>query len=165
MFFRGQGTERPINALQNLTDAHNMIIEAQVFHTCKTNNHHTRKPAISKGTLVFLSTKNLNMLKGRARKLCPKFVGPYKVLNAHPDTSTYILELPTALLSCRIVLTFHVLLLRPYHATDDNMFPNRVQPEPYDFGAPDDQEWFVEELLGHRWTNGKNLEFKVRWSL
>ena len=45
------------------------------------------------------------------------------------------------------------------------MFPNQVHPEPYDFGTPDDQEWFVEDLLGHLWVEGKNLEFEVRWSL
>jgi hypothetical protein len=45
------------------------------------------------------------------------------------------------------------------------MFPNRVQPGPYDFGAPDDQKWFVEDLIGHRWAGGKSLEFEVRWSL
>jgi hypothetical protein len=45
------------------------------------------------------------------------------------------------------------------------MFLNRIQPEPYDFGTPDDQEWFVEELIGHRWTEDDNPEFEVRWSL
>ena len=45
------------------------------------------------------------------------------------------------------------------------MFPNRVQPEPYDFGALDDQEWFIDDLMGHCWVNGKDLEFEVRWSL
>jgi hypothetical protein len=45
------------------------------------------------------------------------------------------------------------------------MFPNRVHPEPYDFGTLDDQEWFLDELIGCRWGNNKNLEFEVRWSL
>ena len=86
-------------------------------------------------------------------------------MEAKPETSTYTLELPTALQARRIVPSFHVLLLRPYHASDDFLFPNRVQPEPYDFRTPDDQEWFVEDLIGHRWTEDKHLEFEVRWSL
>ena len=45
------------------------------------------------------------------------------------------------------------------------MFPNRAQPEPYDFGAPDNQEWFVNEILGHRWTGNGQLELEVWWSL
>jgi hypothetical protein len=112
-----------------------------------------------------LCTKNLNLPQSRVKKLCPKFVGPYKVLNANLETLNYTLELPTVLQVHRIVPAFHVSLLCPYHATDDAMFLNRVQPEPYDFGAPDDQEWFIEELQGHRWTDGKDLEFEVRWSL
>jgi len=59
---------------------------------------------------------------------------------------------------------FHVLLLRAYHASKDLMFHNRVHPEPYDFGAPDEHKWFVDKLLGHQWK-GKSLEFEVRWSL
>lgn len=45
------------------------------------------------------------------------------------------------------------------------MFSNRVQPKPYDFSAPDDQEWFIDEILRHQWANGKNLEFEAWWSL
>ena len=43
------------------------------------------------------------------------------------------------------------------------IFPNRAQPKPYDFGTPDDQEWFVNEIIGHHWEN--SLEFYVWWSL
>ncbi|KAG6898564.1 hypothetical protein C0995_009281 [Termitomyces sp. Mi166 len=45
------------------------------------------------------------------------------------------------------------------------MFPNRATPGPYDFGVAKDQEWFVNDLLGHRWTDKGHLEFEVRWSL
>ena len=152
-------------ALMNLAEAHDAIIESHVFQTRNANTRRSSEPTIDKGDLVFLSTKNLNLPKGRARKLCPKFIGPYKVLEAFPETSDYILELPEALRARRIHSKFHVALLRPYHASDDALFPNRVHPEPYDFGAPDDQEWFVDEITAHRWVNGKNLEFEVWWSL
>jgi hypothetical protein len=114
---------------------------------------------------VFLSTKNLNLPKGRAAKLCPRFIGPYKVLQAKLKTSNYELELPTALQKWRIHPMFHVSLLRPYQVSDDMMFLNRIHPEPYDFGAADGQEWFVDKLLGHQWTDESQLEFEVRWSL
>jgi transposase InsO family protein len=153
------------SALQHLAEAHDAIIKARVFQTRKANEHRAAEPDITKGTLVFLSMKNLNLPKGRARKLCPKFVGPYKVLQAEHTTSRYTLELPTALQERRLNPTFHVSLLRPYRATDDYMFPNRVHPEPYDFGAPDDQEWFVDEIVGHRWTDEQDLELEVQWSL
>ncbi|GLB37195.1 putative DNA RNA polymerase [Lyophyllum shimeji] len=152
-------------ALLNLAEAHDAIIESRVFQTHRANQRRSADPDIKGGDLVYLSTKNLNLPKGRARKLCPRFVGPYKVLRAMPETSIYTLELPTALQERHINPTFHVSLLRPYHAASDTMFPNRAQPEPYDFGAPDDHEWFVDEILGHRWTQDKKLEYEVRWSL
>ena len=52
---------------------------------------------ISPGNPMYLSTKNLNLPKGRARKLCPKYIGPYKVAKANPDSLTYMLELPMVL--------------------------------------------------------------------
>ena len=51
-------------ALQNLTDAHNAIIEVRVFQTHHANNRRTTEPRLTKGDLVFLSTKNLNLPSG-----------------------------------------------------------------------------------------------------
>lgn len=153
-------------ALYNLADAHDAIIEAQVFQAYYANKRRAPKAIlIAKGDLVHLLTKNLNLPKGRAAKLCPKFIGPYKVLKARPEVSTYQLELPTALQERRINTTFHVSLLRPYIPSNDLMFPNRAHPGLYDFGVPDKQEWFVDKLLGHCWVDRKALEFEVRWSI
>ncbi len=151
-------------ALCNLADAHDAIIESRVFQTYHANKRRQGDPTISVGDLVYLSTKNLNMPKGRTRKLCPKYVGPYRVKEALPDSSNYTLELPAVLRSCRIHPNFHVSLLRPYHPNNDMLFPNRSHPEPYDFGTPDNAEWFVDEIVGHRW-DGRHLEFDVWWSL
>jgi len=38
------------------------------------------------------------MPKGRASKLVPKYVGPYKIMKAIPLTSNYELELPIELI-------------------------------------------------------------------
>ena len=98
-------------ALQNLADAYNVIIEARVFQPHHANNQQTTKPRLTKGDLVFLSTKNLNLPSGRVYKLCPKFIGPYKILEAKTETSKYTLELPTALRAQWIIPSFHVSLL------------------------------------------------------
>ena len=151
-------------ALQNLADMHDAIIEVRVFQTSCTNARRKDEPEIVEGTLMYISTKNLNLPKGRARKLCPKFVGPWKVTKAWPETSTYELELPTALQECRIHPKFHVSLLWPYNTSNNALFPNRMQSKPYNFGALDDQEWFIDKILGHRW-DGRDLNLEVRWSL
>ncbi|KZT26152.1 hypothetical protein NEOLEDRAFT_1132713 [Neolentinus lepideus HHB14362 ss-1] len=36
--------------------------------------------AFAEGDLVYLSTKNLKIPKGRARKLIPKYIGPFAIL-------------------------------------------------------------------------------------
>ncbi|KNZ74457.1 hypothetical protein J132_06834 [Termitomyces sp. J132] len=84
-------------ALENLEAAHNTIIEVHVFQMHVANLHHRPDPDLEKGVLVYLLTKGLNLPKGRARKLCPKWVGPYRILEAYNETSNYILELPMAL--------------------------------------------------------------------
>jgi hypothetical protein len=104
------------------------------------------------------------MLKGCAGKLLPKYVGPYKVLQAFPDSSNYELELPTELQRWHLHQHFHVSLLRPHHVNDDALFPNRHYPDPYNFGAPDNAEWYVEEITAHQWK-GCKVEFEVKWSL
>ncbi|KAF8868988.1 hypothetical protein BD779DRAFT_1458593, partial [Infundibulicybe gibba] len=73
------------------------------------------------------------------------------------ETSTYKLELPAVLKQRRIHPTFHASLIQLYHALNDMLFPNRVHPEPYDFGPPDDHKWFMEEICGHRWTKSSKL--------
>jgi len=137
-------------ALWNLADMHDAIIEAHVFQTSHVNTRRRTEPEIVEGSLVYLSTKNLNLPKGRARKLCLKFVGPWKVLRAWPDTSTYELDLPTALQEHHIHPIFHISLLRPYNTSNNTLFPNRIQPKPYDFRVENDQEWFVNKIIGHR---------------
>ncbi len=151
-------------ALINLAQAYDVIIENRVFQTHHANKQRSSKPVIRKNNLVYLATKNLNLPKGCTQKLCPKFIGPYKVDEAHPESSTYTLQLPKALQEQWIHPTFHVNLLCPYHANNDELFPNRTQLDPYDFGALDDAEWFVNEIIRHR-GSGKSLELQVCWSL
>ncbi|KAG6898655.1 hypothetical protein C0995_008943, partial [Termitomyces sp. Mi166 len=49
--------------------------------------------------------------------------------------------------------------------SNDTMFPNCATPGPYDFSIAKDQEWFVDDLLGHCWMDKGHFKFEVRWSL
>jgi hypothetical protein len=115
------------------------------------------------GDLVYLSMKNLSMPKGHASKLVPKYIGPYRVTKATPSTSNYDLELPPELVRRRVHLRFHINRLKPHHPNDDALFPNQQSPDPYNFGAPGDAEWYIDEIIGHRWK-GRNIEFLVKWN-
>jgi hypothetical protein len=152
-------------ALQYLADAHDSIIESRVFQRHYANEKRREDPVLQEKDLVYLSTKNLNLPKKRAHKLLPKFVGPYAILKAFPDTSNYKLDLPEELAKRGIHDVFHVSLLRPHRANDEAIFPNRSTPEAYDFGAPEETEWYVDSIIAHRWSTRSHVEFKVLWNL
>ena len=155
-----------LTAVHNMAVAHDAIIAARVVQTHHANKRRRAEEVdpFKVDQLVYLSTQNLSLPKGRASKLLPKFVGPYKIRKVFPLSSTYELELPEELKKRRIHPCFHVNLLRPHVPNDDVLFPNRHKPEPYDFGAPSSAEWYVDEITGHRWK-GKTPEFEVRWNL
>lgn len=153
-----------IQAMQNLFDAHDAIIESRVFQTHQANKRRGPEPKIAIGSKVYLSTKNLNLPKGRATKLLPKFVGPYTVLETNPSTSTYKLDLPSQLTTRRLHNTFHVSLLRPVQESDPLLFPDRAKPEPYDFGESPEAEEFVLSIEDHKFHKNSPL-FEVHWAL
>ena len=109
-------------------------------------------------------TRNLSLPRGRASKLLPKFIGPYPIVEANPETSNYRLGLPTELAKRGIHNNFHVSLLRKHHPNNDALFPMRSMAEPYDFGEPSDVEWLVDEITGHHW-DGRKLLFHIKWNL
>jgi hypothetical protein len=61
-------------ALLNLANVHDTIIETCIFQTHHANNCQSSELKITQGDLVFLSMQNLNIVKGRARKLCPNLL-------------------------------------------------------------------------------------------
>ena len=79
-------------------------------------------------------------------------------------SSNVTLELPQEFKDRKINSTFHTNLVQPYIKKDDILFPKRDTKVFYDFGNDKDQEWLVEEILAHKWTNN-NLELQVKWML
>jgi RNase H-like domain found in reverse transcriptase/Reverse transcriptase (RNA-dependent DNA polymerase)/Integrase zinc binding domain len=151
-------------AISNLEMAHDAIIESRVRQTHQANKKRKAETPFAVGDKVYLSTENIALPKGRARKLMPKFIGPYKVTKSHPNESRYTLDLPAELKARRIHPTFHVTRLRHYVRNDDRVFPRREVRAYYDFGDAEDNEWLVDEILAHQW-NGNKLLFLVQWNL
>ena len=92
----------------------------------------------------------------------PKFVGPYKVLKVKNNSLNVTLELPQEFRDRRINPTVHTNLVRPYIKNNGILFPKRDTKVYYDFGNNEDQEWLIEEILAHKWTNN-DLELQVKW--
>ena len=78
------------------------------------------------------------------------------------NSSNVMLELPQEFKDRRINPMFHTSLVWPYIKNGDILFPKRDTQVYYTFGNNKDQEWLIEEILAHKWTNN-NLEFQVKW--
>jgi hypothetical protein len=125
-------------------------------------DQHRREITFKVGDKVMLSTQNLSSLD-KAPKLLPRYIGPYSVRKIISPVA-YELDLPG---NMKIHPTFHVSKLKPYHSSDDNLFPNReqiVRPPP---DIIDDHEEFeVERILNKRirkYGRGQRIEYLVLW--
>lgn len=104
-----------------IMSAHDSILAARVKQTRNANQKRQVAP-FEKGDLVYLSSKNITFPKGLARKLIPKFIGPYRILKDFGNFS-YQLELPSNLKQRGVHDVFHASLLRIHHPNDDRLFP------------------------------------------
>ena len=127
----------------------------QVNKKCKAD------VAYKEDDMIYLSTQNLALPKGRACKLVPKFIGPYKIIEAHNRASTVTVKLPPELTRRHINPTFHASLIRPFVPNDEVQFLSREAKSFYDFGNDNEQEWLVEEVIAHKWDDKRNVEFQV----
>jgi hypothetical protein len=109
------------------------------------------------GQKVLLSTINFKLVHPGTRKLLPKWVGPFRVIERIGKVA-YKVELPPNL---KMHNVFHVQLLKKYR---DN---GKVQPPPPPIEIDDSLEYEVERVLGHRevkrGTKQIRKEFLVKW--
>ena len=140
-----------------IMSAHDSIIAARVKQTRNANRARQAVP-FRTGDLVYLSTKNISFPKGLARKLLPKFLGPYKILQSYGNFS-FKLDLPSHLNWRSILNVFHASLLRIHIPNDDRLFPGRMDTQ---VTGPDDDEWAVDKILSHHGAQ-TDATFEIQW--
>jgi hypothetical protein len=130
----------------------------------RTNaNKRRRDVEYAVGDHVLLNAKNLHFKAKGARKLMPKYVGPFPILE-RIGSSAYRLQLPPEWSLVHDV--FNVSLLRPYHSRPGQAIPVCPPPAKWVDGQP---EWEVEAILDHRLSRSRGGEsprvskFLVRW--
>jgi hypothetical protein len=133
----------------NLMAAHDVIIANHMVQANQANKLCCEGTEYKVGDLIYLSTEKLSLPKGWAKKLLPKYIGPYKVIEAHNQASTIKLELPAALEVQQIKPTFHTSLFKLHISNDDERFPHHDMLNHYDFSQEAEEEWYVNELLAH----------------
>jgi hypothetical protein len=149
----------------SLMEAHDAILEHHVDQTFHANRKRRESERYVVDDRVYLLTQNLTLPKGRARKLVPRYIGPYHVTEAYNKASMVTLELPHNLKNRHVSPTFHMNLMRRYIANNDDLFPKWEAKSFYDFRVTADEEWLVDEIIAHRRINSKEMEFQVRWTL
>jgi hypothetical protein len=141
-------------ALDNIQAAHDAIIKSRVEQAVQANRHRRPdSPKLKKGDYAYLSTKDLNLPKGRAHKLLPTYIGPYEILEVFEDSSNYVLRLPPVLTQRNIFAKFHVSRLAPHEPNDSILFPGRAVEVFYDFGEDPEWEYQVKEIVDHWWDD------------
>jgi hypothetical protein len=150
---------------QDVQEAQDNLFTAKTRQAHHANTHRDPEHPYAVGDWVMLSTKNRRkeyMQKGKTRvaKFMPRFDGPYKILTAFPEKSSYTLQLPN---SSRTFPGFHASQLKPYHENDASLFPEREAPRPGPVITPDGaEEWAIKEIIDER-TRGRGKQYLVRW--
>jgi hypothetical protein len=138
-----------------LTFARKTLIAAQQRQKAFADQRRTEK-VFSVGDQVLLSTKYLKIKHAeKSRKLLPKWVGPFKVVQVVGPVA-YKLEMTPG---WKVHPVFHVSLLEPYR---DN---GKVQPPPPPVKVEGDLEYEVESIEGHRFRGGRHprTSYLVAW--
>ena len=97
---------------------------------------------------------------GRMAKFMPRFDGPFRVLKAYPDSSTYTLRL---LEYSKIHWTFHSSLLCLHIENDPELFPGRTLQRPGPImTAEGETKYFIDKIID-QCTQGHGKQYLVRW--
>ncbi|KAI2653766.1 Transposon Tf2-6 polyprotein [Labeo rohita] len=110
------------------------------------------------GQKVWLSTRDIR-LRLPSRKLSPRFVGPFTILE-QVNPVTYKLQLPP---QYRIHPTFHISLLKPFHQPlIPSTEPGHEEEPPPPLMLEEGSIYSVREILQSR-RRGGQLEYLVDW--
>jgi len=147
-----------VEHMTNALDCAKKALQAAQDRQRTYANQHRRPVTFLIGQEVMLSTKNLKYWPGRARKLLPRFVGPFpvtRVYDKHGETLAATLDLPVG---WRIHPTFHVSLLKAYVPDGSPM----IRPNPDHFRTTDEPVYEIGKVVDHKIESGL-LRYYVQW--
>lgn len=74
-------------------------------------NKHQRLAPFMIGDLLFVLTKNISITEGKAHKIAPKYIGPYRIEQVIKAGATYRIELLQEMRRRGTCANFHMSLL------------------------------------------------------
>lgn len=152
------GVTRPavtdfVNTIRKaVAQAREMLAAAKLRQKQYADNNR-RELEFAVGDKVWLNSKHIRLLIKGTRKLAPRFIGPFEVLERIGPVA-YRLALPAVM--HRIHPVFHVSLLKPFVGDAD------AQPVVPPIVLEDGEHFEVEAILDRR-TNRRRREYLVKW--
>ena len=167
---RGTGSTDAVELIDRINldvaEAKDNLMLAKIFQADQANKRRGPEDIYKVNDQVMLSTTNrrkeyASTGSGRSAKLFPRRDGPYRTVEAFPQTSTYRLDVPNA--PPNFCLTFHASQLKQYVPNDQDLFPGREFPRDGPVLLENGQEEHViEKILDERkWGRGR--QYLVRW--
>jgi len=151
---------------KNVADAKDNLMLAKISQAYFANGKRSPEIMYKVGDKVMLSTSNRRQEfkekpgDGRVTKFMPRFDGPWEILEAHPETSTYKLNLPH---TTNIFPTFHSSQIKLFIPNDNEIFPSRKNAEiPEPVLVDGELENYVDRILDFKRIN-KKPSYLVRW--
>lgn len=157
--------EAIVSLKTDVADAHDALLHAKIAQANAANAHRSDEPSFKVNDLVYLSTAHrrreyLNGDNKRVGKFMPRFDGPYSIVSANPESSTYTLDLPE---HTNVYPTFHVSELKKHVPNNAELYPSRELQRPGPIVTQNGtEEWEVQKLLDCR-TRGRGRQYLVRW--
>jgi hypothetical protein len=150
----------------DVEEAQDNLIMAKTTQAFHANERRGAERAYEIGSKVMLSTlhrRHQYKKKGERRvaKFFLRFDGPYTIIDAHPETSNYTLELPN---NPNLFPTFHASELKPFHPNDDTRYPSRALARPGPILGEDGMEEYEIEWIVDSRRRGRGWQFLVWWT-
>lgn len=162
----GVSAQALIESIENdVCSARDCMLAAKISQAHHVNKGRLPEPSFKVGDHVMLTTAKrrrefMQARDGHVAKFMARYDGPYEILEAYPDSSTYKLLLPA---SSKQTPLFHVSQLQPHLENDATLFPSpelqRPGPIITEQGAT---EYFIDHILDER-PRGRGKQYLVRW--
>jgi hypothetical protein len=150
---------------QRIEEARDALAAAKVRQAQQANKKRNDEPTFAVGDLVMVDSSDrrsrykTRTQDSRAAKLFPRWDGPYKVIEAYPQTSNYKLDLPTG---DRAHPVFHSSKLKAYKLNNPATFPSRHPPRPEPLDVEGEKQFVVEAIVDEK-GRGRARRYLVKW--
>jgi len=149
----------------DVMEAQDNLLQSKIFQEHYANSNRGAEFTYKVSDMVMLSTFRWHRefrKKGdkRSAKFFPHWDGPYKVIKAHAESSSYTLELPA---TRNEFPTYYASELKLHVPNDSSLFPCQVHSRPGPILTPDGlHKHEIESILDAR-PRGRRYQFLIWW--